>query len=62
MSGQESLAAMLESLHGTAATWQLQTKLTLFKFRCKISLKLSETESHEKLHSLKKLGDIAFGF
>ena len=55
LSRQESLAAMLVSLHGTAATWHLQTKLTLYKFRCKISFKLSE--SHEKLHSLKKLGD-----
>ena len=54
MSRQESLAAMLASLHGTAATWQLQTKLAL-EFRCKISLKPSE--AHEKLHSLKKLGD-----
>ena len=54
-SRQESLAAMLVSLHGTAATWHLQSKLTLCKFRCKISLTLSE--AHEKLHSLKKLGD-----
>ena len=54
-SRQESLATMLVYPHRTAATWHLQTKLTLCKFRCKISLKLSE--SHEKLHSLKKLGD-----
>lgn len=49
---QESLAAMLVSPHRTAATWHLQTTCTFYKFRCKISLKLSE--SHEKLHSLKK--------
>ena len=45
----------VSSNDGTAATWHLQTKLTLYKFRCKISFKLSE--SHKKLHSLKKLGD-----